>query len=408
VPKKSSTFRDFDFLLFSSALLLSFLGILIVYSSVGGGKTPSSVFALRQVIWVGLGIVVMFLGFFADPQWLVSKARAIYVISLVLLAILLLLGKLGLGFARWFHIGSLSFQPSEFAKIAYIAFAAQLLAKKVPQNYADLSLQLLIAFIPALLISAQPDLGTAFIFIPLLLVMLFWAGLKLRLFIALLAPLCFIALAFTHWWIPLIALALLIASLRLLGAHPRQIMVTSGVSAVFALASPLLWNYGLREYQRLRLLTLFHPSQDPLGSGYNVIQSQIAIGSGGFWGKGLMNGTQSKLLFLPEQHTDFIFPVLAEELGFWGVVLLLSFFAFIVLRGTHIARRATSPQSSLLAIGIVGLIAIQLFINIAMTVGLFPVTGITLPFISYGGSSILLIFFCVGLLLGIEYRRHIF
>lgn len=408
MTQKSSIFRDFDFLLFSSALLLSFLGIIIVFSSVGGGKTPSSIFALRQVIWVGLGIVVMFFAFFTDAEWLVSKAKAIYITSILLLVVLLILGKLGLGFVRWFHIGSLSFQPSEFAKIAYLIYAAQLLAKKVPQNYIELSLQLLIALIPALLISAQPDLGTAFIFIPLMLIMLFWAGLKLRLFIALLAPLCFVALAFTHWWIPLVVLVFLIVSLRLLKAHPQQIMVTSGISAIFALASPLLWNYALRDYQRQRLLTLFNPSKDPLGSGYSIIQSQIAVGSGGFWGKGLMNGTQSKLLFLPEQHTDFIFPVLAEELGFWGVVLLLSFFAFIIFRGTQIARRATSQESSLLAMGIVGLISVQLFVNIAMTIGLFPVTGITLPFISYGGSSILLIFFCIGLLLGIEYRRHIF
>ncbi len=406
--RKSTFLRDFDLLLFIATILIALVGVAIIFSAVGGWESSGRTFALKQTVWVALGILVMVAGFLTNPEWLISKGKPLYIGVISILVILLVLGRSGLTPARWFHVGLFSIQPSELAKIAYLLYATGLLAKKAPKTYPALAFHLFLAFCPALLIAAQPDLGTAFIFLPLLLLVLLWAGVEYRLLIILLAPLLFVFLSFTQWWITLSAFAVLVVALRLLGANPKQVASCAGACATFALVSPLLWRYILREYQRQRILTLFNPSIDPLGAGYNIIQSQIAIGSGGFWGKGFLAGTQTKLRFLPQQHTDFVFSVLAEEFGFVGVILTLAVFAFIILRGTRIARRAMSKETSILAMGIVGLISIHVIVNIAMSLGLFPVTGLPLPFLSYGGSNILVNFFSVGLLLGIEYRRHFF
>jgi len=267
------------------------------------------------------------------------------------------------GSKRWIYIGSISIQVSEFAKIAIvIALAKYFESGKLTGQYTlrDLIIPALLTATLGGFIVVQPDLGTTMMIL-------------------------FIFLAF------IVAIEI-----------NRMTLVKLFVGGL-ALA-PALWFF-LKDYQKTRLRTLFNPELDPLGAGYHSIQSKIAIGSGGFWGKGLFAGTQSRLNFLPEKHTDFIFSVFAEEIGFIGVILLLSLFAYIILKGLNIAFRAADRFGFFLSLGLIISISFYIIFNIGMTVGIFPITGIPLPFVSYGGSSLITNFFAVGLLLNVEMRR---
>ncbi|MCH8157493.1 MAG: rod shape-determining protein RodA, partial [Nitrospinae bacterium] len=355
---------NFNWFFFTTILAISIIGVVIINSANHG--RPELFFRelyIKQIYWILYGLAAMLLALVIDYRALSRYAYVIYGITVLALVYVLLNGVVASGAKRWIHIGSTSIQISEFAKIALILALAKFFeAGKMQGRYflKDLWIPTLLTGIIGGLIVVQPDLGTA--------IMLF------------------------------LILLVFITAIEIDGGTLTRLF------GVGLLAPPLLW-FSLKEYQKLRVMTLFNPEMDPLGAGYHSIQSKIAIGSGGFSGKGLFMGTQSRLNFLPEKHTDFIFSVFAEETGFIGVVILLALYLFIILKGLNIAFRAADRFGLFLALGIVSSFSFYILFNIGMTIGFFPITGLPLPLLSYGGSSLVTNFFALGLLLNIEMRR---
>lgn len=357
-------FINFDRLLFAIALILSIIGIIFVYSASTDNYGTSFDFVIKQFAWLCAGIVIMMLIFLLDYKILFDWAYVIYALSLVVLLVLLFLGRVKSGAQRWFDIGGISIQPSEFAKIAFIIAVSAFLTKNKYNIGLKIIFYTILLALPAfLLIFKQPDLGTALILAPVLLAMLYAAGMSIKYLLY---------------------------------------IIGGGI-----ILSPLAWFF-LKNYQKDRLLVFLNPNIDPLGAGYTMIQSKIAIGSGRFFGKGLLSGTQSRLNFLPERHTDFIFSVVGEEWGFVGVVLILVLFFLLIKRAVSIAETTKDDFGGLIATGLATLLAVQTIINIGMTGGFMPVVGVPLPFISYGGSSLIATFIALGLLMSIKTRRSIF
>lgn len=356
----------FNWLFFIIILAISIIGVVAINSANHGRPEPFfRELYIKQIYWILCGLVAMLMALVIDYRKLSQYSFLIYSITALALIYVLMSGVMTSGAKRWIYIGPLSIQVSEFAKIAMIlALAKYFESGKTQGQYSlkDLWIPSLLVGIIGLLVVAQPDLGTA--------IMIF-----------------------------LIFLVFITA----IEIDRKSLTRFFGIGILLA---PLLWFF-LKDYQKLRVMTLFNPEMDPLGAGYHSIQSKIAIGSGGFWGKGLFMGTQSRLNFLPEKHTDFIFSVFAEETGFIGVVILLSLYLFIILKGLNIAFRAADRFGIFLALGIISSISFYIFFNIGMTIGLFPVTGLPLPLMSYGGSSLISNFFALGLLLNIEMRRTI-
>ena len=357
---------NFNWLFFLVCIGIAILGVVSIYSANHG--RPEAFFRglyIKQIYWIGYGLIAMLIALALDYRWFSRYAYLIYFLTLLALAYVLISGVVVSGSRRWLHIGSISIQVSEFAKVSLIiALAKYFESGKMSGQYTlkDLFVPTLMTGALGGLIVVQPDLGTT--------MMIF-----------------FIFLVFV------VAIEMETATL---------VKLFSGG----LLLAPAVWFF-LQDYQKSRLLTLFNPELDPLGAGYHSIQSKIAIGSGGFWGKGLLAGTQSRLNFLPEKHTDFIFSVFAEETGFFGVVILLSLFLFVILKGLNIAFRAADRFGFFLSLGLVSSITFYVIFNVGMTIGLFPITGIPLPLLSYGGSSLITHFFAVGLLLNVEMRRYI-
>ena len=345
-------------------LFLSAVGVLVIYSANHG--RPEEYFRslyIKQIYWIMYGLVALFIALIVDYRVLSRHAYLIYIITLLGLVYVLVNGTVVSGSRRWIHIGSVSIQISEFAKIALIIVLAKYFESgKIHGQFQfrDLIIPTLLTAIIGGLIVVQPDLGTTMIIFFIFLIFL-------------------TAIEFNY----------------------RTLLKLFGLGA---LLTPFLWFF-LKDYQKTRVLTLFNPELDPLGAGYHTIQSKIAIGSGGLWGKGLFGGTQSRLNFLPEKHTDFIFSVFAEETGFAGVLILLAFYLVIIMKGLHIAFRAADRFGLFMALGLIGSIAFYTIFNIGMTMGLFPVTGVPLPLMSYGGSALVTNFIAIGLLLNIEMRR---
>lgn len=348
--------------------VLFIMGVLDLYSASSG--TESSGWlpiyarqALFFLVGVGAGVVVLLLDY---RRW-VEHAWILYGICVILLVAVLIVGKVTSGSQRWIHLGPVAFQPSELTKWTMLLVVAKHF-KSIPAIYGRRTLK--DALKPALatalvsgLIVLQPDLGSAILILLISGSTIIFAGLSL-------------------------------------GSLLKVALVTVA-------GLPLAWR-ALAEYQKRRIITFFDPQQDPLGAGYHVTQSKIAVGSGGLWGKGYMQGTQSQLHFLPEHHTDFAFSVWAEEWGFVGCVVLLGMFLLLLMFGLYVASRAEDPIARLLALGIVAFFFWPVVINVGMTLGLMPVVGIALPFISYGGSSLLVCMMAVGLLLNIHTRRFMF
>ncbi|MFH1538792.1 MAG: rod shape-determining protein RodA [bacterium] len=346
-----------------SVLAISAIGVSTIYSATHQSLQASvSGYPARQMIWMLLGLSLMVTVLFVDTKTIRKISPYLYPPLILILIGVLLFGKTSLGAKRWFALGPLTVQPSEFAKIVVImALASYLSARKTTVRYfSTVIISLLIVAVPTLLVMKQPDLGTAMTFLPIFLVMVLAAGARVGHLVALCA---------------------------------------AGLSA-----APALW-FMLKDYQKSRIMTFLNPESDPLGSGYSIIQSKIAVGSGELLGKGWMKGTQTQLNFLPEQYTDFIFSAIGEEWGFVGAVLLILLFAVIIARGIRIAWKANDDFGYLLAVGIVALISFHVFVNIGMAIGFLPVTGLPLPFVTYGGSSILAMMLSVGLLLNIRVWR---
>ncbi|MCU0529425.1 MAG: rod shape-determining protein RodA [Cyanobium sp. Prado107] len=307
-------------------------------------------------------------------------------------------GTSALGAKSWINIGGFYLQPSEFAKLAVIVLLAGVLARHPVERPVDLVRPTALISLPWLLVFVEPDLGSSLVFGAVLLVMLYWAGMPGAWVVLLLSPLVAAIVAGTvPWlligWIPLVAwLAWKSLPWKRLG-----LSVAVAVQTLFAVGTPWLWEHGLRPHQRARLTLFLDPGQDPLGGGYHLLQSTVGIGSGQLWGTGLMRGALTKLRFIPEQHTDFIFSALGEETGFIGSVLVVAGFVALVWRLLHIAGRARTDFESLVVVGIGAMLMFQVVVNINMTIGLGPITGIPLPFLSYGRSAMLMNFMALGL-----------
>ncbi|MFQ5671854.1 MAG: rod shape-determining protein RodA [Nitrospinales bacterium] len=357
---------NFNWWFFLVVITISVIGIVIIYSANQGRPEPFfRGLYLKQIMWFFYGLLAMLAAVLIDYRTWSRNAYLVYGVALLALVYTLLFGQVASGARRWIHLGPVSIQVSEFAKIALIIVLAKYFEDKRPEGKYQLKDLLIPGFLTAvfcILIALQPDLGTAMITI-------------------------FVFFVF-------------IASAEL----DSRTMIRIGVAGTISF--PALWFF-LRDYQKTRLLTLFNPEMDPLGAGYHSIQSKIAIGSGGFWGKGLFGGTQSRLNFLPEKHTDFIFSVFAEEMGFIGVIILLLLYLVVILKGLNIAFRSPDRFGLFLALGIVGTMSFYIVVNIGMTIGILPITGLPLPLLSYGGSSLITNFFAIGLLLNIEMRRSI-
>jgi len=356
----------FDWALLLMAVLVIAVGLMTVTSASHQSGELISRVALRQALWAGAGMGLLLLMLSFDYHRLERYGYVVYAITVVLLALIPLFGTSGGGARRWLPLGPVAIQPSEFAKIGVVIALARFLHREVgerPLTLRAVVIAVLLFALPAAFVLKQPDLGTV------------------------------IAIGMAA------GAVLLVAGLRI-----RWIV---GVLVVAALAAPSIWSQ-LKPYQQRRILTFMDPGSDPLGAGYHVIQSKIAIGSGMLQGKGYMSGTQNRLNFLPEQHTDFIFSVFAEEWGFLGAFLLLSLYTALLIRCFIVASRARDSFGVLLAAGLTAGIFCQVIVNIGMATGSMPVVGITLPFLSYGGSSMLVCLMSIGMLMNISMRRFTF
>ncbi len=329
----------------------------------------------------------------------------IYGITVISLVAVRLIGTTALGAQRWLSIGGLHVQPSEFAKLSAILLLAAVLDRHPVERPVDLLRPLGIISIPWLLVFIQPDLGTSLVFGALLLTMLYWSGMPIEWLVLLLSPLATALLAgLFPWglaaWIPLT----MIIAYRSLPWKRVALALVMIVQSAAALVTPWLWMHGLQDYQRDRLVLFLDPAKDPLGGGYHLLQSTVGIGSGGLFGMGLLQGQLTKLRFIPEQHTDFIFSALGEETGFLGTILVVIGFALLMGRLLQVAGQSRSDFESLVVIGVATMLMFQVVVNIFMTIGLGPVTGIPLPFMSYGRSAMVVNFLALGLCLSVSGR----
>lgn len=360
--------KNFDWVTLSLIILLTIVGIATIYSAtrpaLSGGEMPS--FYIRQFYWLLVSILALIATVSFDYIWLRRFSYVLYSLGAFLLLLVLALGRTGMGAQRWLNLGVFSFQPSEVFKLFYVITVSRYLSEMHSKVGLPSLLKafFLLAFIPVAMLIKQPDLGTALI---LLLVFLSLIAMK----------------GFQKKAAVLIVLIVLV-SIPFLG-H-------------------IFWE-GLRDYQKNRLVAFMDPGIDPSGIGYHINQSKVAIGSGSFIGKGYLKGTQGPFRFLPEKHTDFIFAVFAEEWGFVGSVILLFLYLSLILRGLDTAIKAKDEFGSLLALGISFMFAIYFFINIGMTLGIMPVVGVPLPFMSYGGTSLFANFIAGGILINIRTRR---
>ncbi|HEV8617805.1 MAG TPA: rod shape-determining protein RodA [Methylomirabilota bacterium] len=346
--------------------LLGAVGALVILSattlaSLHIGRAGGNV-AVRQVIWFGVGLVALLVVASIDYRRLVRAAPIFYLLGMGGLVAVFLLGRSVSGARRWIWIGPMSVQPSEVFKLCFVLMAVWVLTSRWTQPPGKIALFLTapVLLVPVVLIVKQPDLGTALLLFPVLTALLVGAGMQLR----------------------------------LLGG-----LGLAGLSAM-----PLVW-LAMKDYQRERILVFLDPFRDPLGSAYNVIQAKIAIGSGQLLGKGVAGATQSRLAFLPERHTDFIFAVFAETWGFVGCLVLLTCYTLLVLRGFDIAASAREPVGRLVALGVTALFATQVLVNVGMVTGLLPVVGVPLPLMSYGGTSMLVSLTALGVLLSVRMRQ---
>lgn len=327
----------------------------------------------------------------------------VYIATLVSLLAVKLIGTSALGAQRWISIGGFNIQPSEFAKLAAILLLAGILAKHPIERPVDLLRPMAVISVPWAMVFIQPDLGTSLVFGAVLLAMLYWAGLPLEWLVLLISPLptALIAGLFPWGLIPWFALLAFLAW-RSLPWKAIAVTVSLAINGLFAWITPLLWEHGLKDYQRDRLILFLDPTKDPLGGGYHLLQSTVGIGSGQIFGTGLMQGQLTKLQFIPEQHTDFIFSALGEEAGFIGCVVVLVAYLVWAWRLLQIAGQARSDFESLVVIGVLAMVMFQVIININMTIGLGPVTGIPLPWLSYGRFALLVNFMGIGLVASVE------
>lgn len=386
---------------FICGLLLTSIGILLIHSAMYAAPSQyDQNFYKRQMIWMMLSLVLFMVVVFVPMRIYDIFAYVFYAVVLALL-IGLLLGSGGKS-ARWYNFGFFNLQVSELAKIAIVFVLARYLSysRRPPNSVMKFTAVLFLVLAPMLLVLRQPDLGTSLVFLAILVVILYWSGLPGPYMLLLVSPVVSLV-ASSHWISWILFLLLLFVLLKLIKPGALFSTLTVAVNLLSGMIMPFIWNR-LQDYQKNRILVFLDPGRDPLGTGYQIIQSKVAIGSGGIWGKGYLAGTQTNLAFIPERHTDFIFSVLGEELGFWGGCLVLLLFLTIILLGIHVALKCRNRFSSYVAVGGLTILTFQVVVNIGMALGLMPVTGLPLPFLSYGGSSLLISWTILGLLVNSE------
>ncbi len=401
----NSFFKEyFDRITFFCVIALTAIGALSIYSATYDAHASHSF--LRQIVWACTGFVLMIITMFIPLRVLQRNAMRIFYSSLSLLVLVLVMGKIVYGSKSWLGIGGLGIQPSEFVKVTTMLALASYLSRSDihVDELKDLVKTSVIVMLPIALIMLQPDFGTSLTFIGMFIPVLYWAGASNFLIIIIVAPALVAASAIFGTTTFIIVLLVLGIALYMLNENRFVTAVMFGVNIVIG----IFVQYGyerLPAYQQKRISTFLDPNNDPLGAGYNVIQAKVAIGSGGFWGKGFLHGTQTQLNFIPKQWTDFIFCVPGEEFGFIGVVVVLGLFAVLLYHGVQLAFIAKNKFGSLLAIGITALFAFHTFVNVGMSLGLMPVVGIPLPFLSYGGSSLCSYMIMAGLMMNVYTNR---
>jgi len=370
-------------------VILIFLGILAINSATVETTTESIQNNFqRQIIWSIIGIFLLFSVSMLNFRWIYAVAYLL-LLGGVLFLLLTYVPAISGSSRRWIRLGGITVQPSEFMKIFLIIGLARLLTDNIKnlKKAKGLILPFFITAFVTLIVLRQPDLGTAMVFPAILFPMLYWAGVPTMTLFIIIAPLISLISAFN-----LVSFVLWISALLLLLWFSRKslrfIVIMFVINVSVGLVTPITWN-NLKPYQQQRILTYVNRQLDPRGSGYQVLQSKVAIGSGGIYGKGLGDGTQTQLKFLPEQHTDFIISLIGEELGFIGVSVILVLFMLLLFRMINIASNTKNLFESLILLGGAAMLVFQVFINIGMTTGIVPVTGLPLPFISYGGSSLI-------------------
>lgn len=396
--------ENIDYRTLILTVLLLLIGTVAVYSATY--NAGASVVFYRQLLWMGIGIVLMVLVAFLPFRMLQLLSYPIYTASVVALLGVLIAGKTIAGSKSWFGLQGFGLQPSEIVKATTILAVASFMSRRQINlnRLKDVLSVAAFALLPVLLIIAQPDVGTALVYLGMIFLVMYWAGVSHFLVITVLAPIA-AAVASLYGITPfiiVIALTLVILLLlrenRFISAIVFSLIVLVGVSVQFIFGT-------LPPHQQKRILIFMNPDTDPLGSGYNILQSKIAIGSGGLLGKGYLQGSQTQLHFIPAQWTDFIFCVPGEEFGFIGAAIILALFMMLLLRGARIASLVKSPYASIVSIGVISTFAVHIVINIGMSMGVVPVIGVPLPFISYGGSNLLTNMIMIGLLLNMYANR---
>lgn len=395
----------FDFGIFIPCLLLFGIGLAAIYSSTVHHPTASGNFD-KQLIW-GIGAFIVFFVTYSLPTNSFKLiAVPLYLLSILLLIAVLVMGRQISGAKSWLDLGSVGFQPSEMAKIGTILVVASYLSRNNTniESFKDIVFTLIIGFIPVGLILLEPDMGTALVFIGIILSMIFWKGISLFGLFIVLSP-GFVALSslFGMYYF----IGALIIVLVALFIFKKDIFFSGSIFALNLGAgffADYVYNI-LSPHQQNRIKSFIDPMADPLGAGYNAIQARVAIGSGGFWGKGFLAGNQTQLQFIPEQWTDFIYCVIGEELGFVGSFITLILFLVLFIKILKIASSAKDEFLSLVTIGILAVYFVHLMVNIGMTVGIMPVIGIPLPFVSYGGSSLMVNMFMLGIVANVYRTR---
>jgi len=386
-----------DVPLFICPLALSLIGIAFIYSATATSpESQAQNYHMRQIVWLAVGLFAATVLFFIPLKVHEVLAYVYYFLAVAALILVLMISS-GRA-ARWFNIGGFTFQPVEFAKFTICAVMARFFTyNQLKLNrLTTLAVALVMVMIPTALVIKQPDLGSSLVGLAIFFVMLIWSGMPLLRILLIISPLVSMIAAF-HWLAWGIIFIMFLILLYVVRPGIPVSIVFFLLFLGFGMATPYLWNR-LHDYQRQRILTFLDPGRDPKKAGYQVIQSKIAVGSGGLWGRGYMKGTQTKLDYLPAQHTDFIYSVISEETGFVGSSLVLLLFSVIVVRGFVIAYKARNPFNSYMAAGLSGALAFQGMVNIGMTLGLLPVTGVPLPLVSYGGSSMLFNWSIIGVI----------
>jgi rod shape determining protein RodA len=362
--KPKGLLKDFDWALFGAAMILSIIGLVEIYSATE--TTYGEAYLLRQAARIGIGVLFLFAAATIDYRSFSEHIPWIYLVSIGLLIVTLIVGQVVSGTKGWLALaGSSRFQPSELIKIVVVVALARYLSELRQSRYlgyADIAKAIMVCGVPLALVALQPDLGTALTYLPVLAFGLFVRGIR---------PAAIVALV-----------------------------------VICVLALPAAW-FVLKPYQQDRILTFVYPERDPRGAGYHVLQSKIAIGAGGLWGKGILNGTQNRLGFLPARHTDFILSVIGEELGFIGICVTMGLLAFILFRSIATAKTARDSLGMFIVMGVVGILFFHMVVNVGMVIGFMPITGIPLPFVSYGGSSVIMAFTALGLVLNVRRRRFV-